>query len=307
VGRNQKFVKELHKALGGKGTFEAPTHRTSYDWETTGRRVTSSREYVSEFVVIFEDTPAHRHYKPADLAPLFAARYADSGLTEPEWLAILQKVEPKAKRRSYNWNVDLDPLTPYTDAEITEVMQRNLNEPTEFFYKVSRPSTSKGLVIASQIRYEVPTKTVEKLTGKVRRFPSPRDRDYKTFMATDVAPRTQTPGASPSTRPPVLIDVHVLKTEDWLGKDEVYVKATGPGGVEKTRVVGLNDGQRHTFGLSAKAFGDFSRPVVIEVYDEDCPDADDLIVRMSWSPPFSPVRNTRSYDEANYQITARRA
>jgi hypothetical protein len=101
------------------------------------------------------------------------------------------------------------------------------------------------------------------------------------------------------------VDVHVRSTEDWLGSDEVYVKVSGPGGVFKSATKSLNDGQRHTFAISTVPFGDFSRPVTVDVYDEDWPDRDDLIVRMTWSPPFGDTKNTRSFDEANYGVTAK--
>jgi hypothetical protein len=105
------------------------------------------------------------------------------------------------------------------------------------------------------------------------------------------------------TRPTV--QVKVKSTEDWTGADEVYVKATGPGGVFKSPVKSLNDGQSHDFAVSTVPFGDFSKPVTIDVYDEDWPDRDDLIVRMSWSPPFGDTKNTKSFDEANYAVTAK--
>jgi hypothetical protein len=105
------------------------------------------------------------------------------------------------------------------------------------------------------------------------------------------------------TRPGV--HVHVKSTEDWTGADEVYVKVTGPGGVFKSAVKSLNDGQSNTFAVSTVPFGDFSKPVTVDVYDEDWPDRDDLIVRMTWSPPFTDTKNTKSYDEADYAVTAK--
>jgi hypothetical protein len=188
VGRNQKFVAELHKALGGKGTLEAPSHKTSYDWETTGTKVTSSREYSTEFVLVFPDEPEHRRYKPADLAKGFAAKYADSGISEEDWLKVLKKVNPQAGVKSYTWEVDTDPKTSYTDAEIADVMRGNINEPSEFVYTVSRPSKALAKVVAKQLRYEVPTKVVEQTLGKRRNLARPGDKDYGTFMSTDVTP-----------------------------------------------------------------------------------------------------------------------
>ncbi len=96
-----------------------------------------------------------------------------------------------------------------------------------------------------------------------------------------------------------------MTTEDWTGADEVYVRVIGPGGVATSDIHKLNDGQRFTFSLPAKPFGDFTKPVKIEVYDEDWPDADDLIVRMTWNPPFGAIKNTASFDEADYRVVAR--
>jgi hypothetical protein len=106
-----------------------------------------------------------------------------------------------------------------------------------------------------------------------------------------------------ATRPQA--DVTVVKTEDWTGADEVYVRVTGPGGVSKTGVKSLNDGQSYSFGLSLVPFGDRTKPVVIDVFDEDWPDADDHIVSMRWSPPFAPFTNKNSYDGAKYNVTLR--
>ena len=101
------------------------------------------------------------------------------------------------------------------------------------------------------------------------------------------------------------VSVRVKSTEDWTGADEVYVRVTGPGGTFKSTVKSLNDGQSNTWALSTVPFGDFSRAVTVDVFDEDWPDADDLIVRMTWSPPFSETKNAKSYDEADYAVTAK--
>jgi hypothetical protein len=196
VGRNKKFVAELHKALGGKGTLEAPTHRTTYDWETTRRKVTSTSEYVGEHVVIFPNEKQHMSYKPADLAPIFAKKYAMEGLTEADWLTILKTVKPRAIVKTYTWDVDIDATAgPVTDDAVADVMRGNINEPSEFTYKVTRPNARKGVVNAQQIRYEVRTKDVVKIKGGSLKLPSTSDVEYATFMTTDVAPRT--PAASP--------------------------------------------------------------------------------------------------------------
>ena len=105
--------------------------------------------------------------------------------------------------------------------------------------------------------------------------------------AAPAAAPTAAPAAVTASR--ISIDVHVVKTEDWTGADEVYVRIVGPGGVATSDIHKLNDGQKFTFSLPAKPFGDFSKPVKVEVYDEDWPDADDLIVRMTWNPPYGAI------------------
>ena len=115
------------------------------------------------------------------------------------------------------------------------------------------------------------------------------------------------PGPDPAKRPQrVLVDVHVIKTEDWTGADEVYVRITGPGGTTPpTPIRKLNDGERFTFALPTTVLGDGTKPVTVEVFDEDWPDADDLIVRMRWQPSSGPITNQVSYDEADYRVTVR--
>ncbi|RIK46864.1 MAG: hypothetical protein DCC58_01695 [Chloroflexi bacterium] len=102
----------------------------------------------------------------------------------------------------------------------------------------------------------------------------------------------------------VKIDVKVNSTEDWLGSDEVYVRLTGPGGgVHKTAVHDLNDGQSYSFLAPLEKIVPLSGPIKVEVFDEDSPDGDDLIVTMDWSPPFDEAKNTASLDDANYDVT----
>ena len=46
-------------------------------------------------------------------------------------------------------------------------------------------------------------------------------------------------------------------------------------------------------------------PIKVEVFDEDWPDGDDLIVAMDWKSPFEEIHNAASLDGANYQIRVR--
>ena len=53
---------------------------------------------------------------------------------------------------------------------------------------MTRPTKAQAKVVAKQVRYEVPTKVVEQTFGKRRNLARPGDKDYGTFMATDVTP-----------------------------------------------------------------------------------------------------------------------
>jgi len=103
----------------------------------------------------------------------------------------------------------------------------------------------------------------------------------------------------------VVIEVHVSSTEDWLGADEVYVKLTGSKGSHKTDVRSLNDGQRSTFRVALGPFVPMTDPIKVEVFDEDSPDGDDLIVTMSWASPYEELHNAKSLDGASYQVRVR--
>lgn len=103
----------------------------------------------------------------------------------------------------------------------------------------------------------------------------------------------------------VVIEVHVVSTEDWTGADEVYIKLTGASGSHKTDVRSLNDGQRSSFRVPLAPFVPLTAPLKVEVFDEDWPDSDDLIVAMDWSTPYQEIHNAASLDGANYQIRVR--
>jgi hypothetical protein len=44
-------------------------------------------------------------------------------------------------------------------------------------------------------------------------------------------------------------------------------------------------------------------PIEVEVYDQDWPDADDLIVKMAWAAPYTTLLNSGSMDDADYRVT----
>jgi hypothetical protein len=122
-----------------------------------------------------------------------------------------------------------------------------------------------------------------------------------TSAATPAPPAAQPPAAKPPAR--VAVNVRVIKTEDILGADEVYVRITGPGGTQTSQIHKLNDGESFKFVLPGSVVGDGTKPVTVQVFDEDWPDADDLIVHMTWTPSSGPQNNRVSYDEADYRVT----
>ena len=105
-----------------------------------------------------------------------------------------------------------------------------------------------------------------------------------------------------------LIDVNVKKTEDWTGADEVYALLKSGNKRRKTPVKSLNDGQSGSFALPLPALMPINGPITVQIYDEDTGtffDQDDLIVNMAWQPPYGATRNTRSLDEADYDVRVR--
>lgn len=101
----------------------------------------------------------------------------------------------------------------------------------------------------------------------------------------------------------IKVDVDVISTEDSTGADEVYCLLSNGSDQHKTNVVDLNDGDSNTYWVPLKYLAPVIGAINLKVYDEDWPDADDLIVYMSWPSPYSAFTNTRSYDEANYRVT----
>jgi hypothetical protein len=106
----------------------------------------------------------------------------------------------------------------------------------------------------------------------------------------------------------VVVDVNVKKTEDWTGADEVYALLKSGNKQAKTPVKSLNDGQSGSFALPLPSLMPVNGPISVQIYDEDLGtfyDQDDLIVYMFWQPPYGAIRNTRSRDEADYDVVVR--
>lgn len=105
-----------------------------------------------------------------------------------------------------------------------------------------------------------------------------------------------------------IVDVTVNKTEDWTGADEVYARFKSGNKRVKTPVRSLNDGQSGSFALPLPSLMPINGPISVQIYDEDAGtffDQDDLIVNMLWQPPYGGIRNTRSRDEADYDVRVR--
>jgi hypothetical protein len=106
----------------------------------------------------------------------------------------------------------------------------------------------------------------------------------------------------------VMLDVNVRKTEDWTGADEVYALLKSGNKQAKSPVKSLNDGQSGSFALPLPGLMPIKGPIQVQIYDEDTGtffDRDDLIVHMLWQPPYGGIRNTRSRDEADYDVVVR--
>ncbi|SAL27778.1 eCIS core domain-containing protein [Caballeronia humi] len=100
------------------------------------------------------------------------------------------------------------------------------------------------------------------------------------------------------------ISVKVNATEDWIGSDETYCRVIGPHGTVTTPVHDLKKGQSFVFDIALGAALPGTGALTIQVFDQDWPDSDDLLVSMTMPAPFAPVTNTATMDGANYNVTA---
>jgi hypothetical protein len=102
----------------------------------------------------------------------------------------------------------------------------------------------------------------------------------------------------------IKISVTVNSTEDWTGNDEVYVKATSGELSVTTKEKSIGEKSSREFWINLSALLPLGKNIMIEVYDADTPDPDDLIVVMDWKHPFyEGIINASSRDGANYSIT----
>jgi hypothetical protein len=102
----------------------------------------------------------------------------------------------------------------------------------------------------------------------------------------------------------VKVAVKVKSTEDWLGADHVYCRLAGSK-VHVTATKKLNDGDSFDFLVPLSALATdlpLTQSIKVEVFDEDWPDADDKLVSMSWDPPYAPLQNSATMDDADYDV-----
>ena len=137
-----------------------------------------------------------------------------------------------------------------------------------------------------------------RLTSEIAGLPAGPDRTAKETEKRDVEAELRKRNA--------VVEVRVKSTEDWLGADEVYVTLASPGGgTHRTPVHSLNDGDRFVFVVPLGSMLPLTGPIAVKVYDQDWPDADDLIVDMAWAPPYGELHNSASLDGASYDVRIR--
>jgi hypothetical protein len=151
---------------------------------------------------------------------------------------------------------------------------------------------------------------VERSTGEMLLALDTVDTTLKTATNVDKNAKTLEKRAIEQTLATrqTLVDVNVKKTEDWTGADEIYALLKSGNKQAKTPVKSLNDGQSGSFALPLPSLMPIKGPISVQIYDEDTGtffDRDDLIVHMLWQPPYGGIRNTRSRDEADYDVVVR--
>jgi len=197
---------------------------------------------------------------------------------------------------------DRKTATAERDAAITQIAKQE-GTMRDAPHLIERAAVKKTI-------YERAWKTLSDPARKPDPAPAPTTGQAPAAPAAPAATADQAPAPTPTptaTKQPsgLHVDVRVITTSSGPGDDEVYIEATGGGGVHKTPVTSMGDGDQHTFELPAKVVGDGTKPITIKVLDEDSPSADDLLVWMRWDPPFGRFTNRRSFEGSDYRVTLR--
>ncbi|MBI2767718.1 MAG: DUF4157 domain-containing protein [Chloroflexi bacterium] len=234
-----------------------------------------------------------------------ARAFGEDNFTRPE--VYVWRVVSKKKTKT-GVNVDLvAEKTNYTIAGVIEDENRKRLVPDESDPRYFGKSTYAPTPTAAALRLEPAKMTTPALMGRISEI----DAELAAPQALADEGRKKEAEFEQRTmqaelgRRKIAVDVKVVKTEDWLGADEVYVRASRGGMAVKTGVHKLNDGQQRVYTVPLLSFLPLDAPIRFEVYDEDWPDKDDLIVRMDWRPPYAPLQNSESYDKADYRVNVR--
>jgi hypothetical protein len=324
VGRGSAMGNALDEAFGGAAKVITSTHWQGY------RLRPGSSTYEEGFTGYYLELPGDVTLTDDELKEKLAKKYP--WVSAGQWTSWLKELKTSRKlvRKRVFWVDQWDDQATqersgkkfWSQEEFRkEAATKKSGRPDLLVYgteSIGRPGASRQYAEELSTQWALRSKYLER-DGALFAPTEKEKPDYlttSTFGDPPAATPAQAQPAAPQapaaataapavTASRISVDVHVVKTEDWTGADEVYVRIVGPGGVATSDIHKLNDGQKFTFSLPAKPFGDFTKPVKIEVYDEDWPDADDLIVRMTWNPPYGAIRNTASFDEADYRVVAR--
>jgi hypothetical protein len=98
------------------------------------------------------------------------------------------------------------------------------------------------------------------------------------------------------------VTVNVKKSQE--NPDDVYVKASVGGRVQKTAQVQMKAGASHTFLLPLSGLWPLSGDLAVQVLDYDQLSADDLISNIILRDPWVSVTDTKPRDGAEYETTA---
>ncbi len=105
----------------------------------------------------------------------------------------------------------------------------------------------------------------------------------------------------------VVVSVRVNKSEDYTGNDDVFVKVAAPGGRNETSDIRTIK-QRYEvpfFVPLQPLLGSPSDNLVVEVYEHDLLDPDDLIATTMLGPPWAEVKKEATAGRANYTVSVR--
>lgn len=268
-------------------------------WNTLLPKSGATRSVITPFK---NPVPYEAEKGDEQLALKELKRINDPALTRPE-IYVWRIVSKKAKKngRVVFWAVA--EKTNFTiDRIIVDELGKRLepDEGNRTFFGTSDyapPETKPTVTVKPEtMRTQDILTRIDSLKQQLSQLASDDDEYRRDLQADQSALKVELP------RRAFAVAVKVVKTEDWLGADEVYVKVQRAGTLVKTKEANLNDGQSYTFTLPVQPFLPMTTPLEVRVFDADWPDRDDLIVHMEWRPPFDMTANRESLDKADYRV-----